>query len=272
MARGRAAPGDRRQLLGVALDITPRKRAEEQAAQDRSMLRHMMRVSLLGQMSASIAHQLNQPLAAILANAEAAQKMLGRSPVDAAELREICADIIAADQRAADVIRRLGALYRRGDLAAAPLDLNALARDTLDLTRTELLMRHVGVDLALGAQPATIAGDRVQLQQLLLNLIFNAADAMADTPEAQRRVAIGTERVGGEIHLVVADRGPGIAEADLPRLFEAFWTTKTSGMGVGLPICRTIVLAHGGRLEASNAPGGGARFRAILPASPAPER
>ena len=272
MARGRAAPGDRRQLLGVALDITPRKRAEEQAAQDRSMLRHMMRVSLLGQMSAAIAHQLNQPLAAILANAEAAQKMLGRSPVDAAELREICADIIAADQRAADVIRRLGALYRRGDLAAAPLDLNALARDTLDLTRTELLMRHVGVDLALGAQPATIAGDRVQLQQLLLNLIFNAADAMADTPEAQRRVAIGTERVGGEIHLVVADRGPGIAEADLPRLFEAFWTTKTSGMGVGLPICRTIVLAHGGRLEASNAPGGGARFRAILPASPAPER
>lgn len=272
MARGRAAPGDRRQLLGVALDITPRKRAEEQAAQDRSMLRHMMRVSLLGQMSAAIAHQLNQPLAAILANAEAAQKMLGRAPVDTAELREICADIVAADQRAADVIRRLGALYRRGDLAVAPLDLNALARDTLDLTRTELLMRHVGVDLALGAQPATIAGDRVQLQQLLLNLIFNAADAMADTPEAQRRVAIGTERVGGEIHLVVADRGPGIAEADLPRLFEAFWTTKTSGMGVGLPICRTIVLAHGGRLEASNAPGGGARFRAILPASPAPER
>lgn len=272
MARGRAAAGDGRQLLGVALDITPRKRAEEQAAQDRSMLRHMMRVSLLGQMSASIAHQLNQPLAAILANAEAAQKMLGRTPIDAAELREICADIVAADHRAADVIRRLVALYKRGERAAAPLDLNTLVRDTTDLTRTELQMRHVGVDLALAAQPAAIEGDRVQLQQLLLNLIFNAAEAMIDTPEAQRRIAIGTERAGGEIHLVVADRGPGIAEADLPRLFEAFWSTKTSGMGVGLPICRSIVQAHGGRLEASNAPGGGALFRAILPASPAPDR
>ncbi len=270
MARGRAAAGDGRQLLGVALDITPRKRAEAQAAQDRSMLRHMMRVSLLGQMSASIAHQLNQPLAAILANAEAAQKMLGRTPVDTAELRAICADIVAADQRAADVIRRLGALYRRGELAAAPLDLNALVRDTIDLTRTELLMRHVGVEAVLAAQPATLAGDRVQLQQLLLNLIFNAAEAMANVPEAQRRIAIRTERKDGEIVLAVADRGPGIVDADLPRLFDEFWTTKATGMGVGLPICRTIALAHGGRLEASNAPGGGALFRAILPASPAP--
>lgn len=272
MARGRAAAGDGQQLLGVALDITPRKRAEEQVAQDRSMLRHMMRVSLLGQMSASIAHQLNQPLAAILANAEAAQKMLGRTPVDTAELGEICADIVAADQRAADVIRRLGALFKRGELAAAPLDLNALVRDTIDLTRTELQMRHVGVDAVLAAQPATLAGDRVQLQQLLLNLIFNAAEAMADVPEAQRRIAIRTERKDGEIVLAVADRGPGIAEADLPRLFDAFWTTKATGVGVGLPICRAIALAHGGRLEASNVPGGGALFRAILPASPAPER
>ena len=265
-ARGSAAAGDPRQLVGVAFDITPRKRAEEQAAQDRSTLRHMTRVALLGQMSASIAHQLNQPLASILANAEVARRMLARSPLDVEELRAICDDIVDADQRAAEVIRGLGALFKRGDRASAPLDLDLLVRDTSTLVRTELMMRHVALELNLASAPALIDGDRVQLQQLLLNLILNAADAMAELPEAQRRLTVSTQRAGGEIRLAVADRGPGIAADELAHLFEPFWSTKGSGMGLGLAICRSIAAAHGGRIEADNGPDGGAVFRAILPA------
>lgn len=267
-ARGRAADGDGRQLVGVAFDITPRKRAEEQAAQDRSTLHHMTRVSMLGQMSASIAHQLNQPLASILGNAEAALKMLGRGHPDLDELRAICDDIVTADHRAAEVIRRIGALFKRGELVSAPLDVNALARDTLDLTRTELLMRHVGVETQLAAQPGIVDGDRVQLQQMLLNLIVNAADAMAGKPEMQRRLWVRTEQADGEVRLVVADRGPGIPAAERERIFDPFWSTKHSGMGVGLAICRSIVAAHRGRIEVGDAPGGGAVFCAILPARP----
>ena len=185
-ARGRSAQGGSPQLLGVALDITPRKLAEAQAEEDRAALRHMTRVSLLGQLSASIAHQLNQPLAAILSNAEAAQKMLQRDPVDLAELREICDDIVAEDHRAAEVIRRLGALFKRGSPKLVPLDVNELVRDTLDLIRTNLLTRHVTVSIELGAELPSVDGDRVQLQQLLLNLIVNAADAMDATPHGER--------------------------------------------------------------------------------------
>lgn len=267
-ARGGAASGDSQQLVGVAFDITPRKRAEAQAAQDRATLQHMTRVSLLGQMSASIAHQLNQPLASILANAEAAQRMLARTPVDVDELRAICDDIVSADHGAAEVIRRLGVLFKRGERASAPLEFDALVRDTLDLVRTELQMRHVALDVSLSTAPARVDGDRVQLQQLTLNLILNAAEAMAELPEAQRRVVVKTEQADGEVRLVVADRGPGISPSELPHVFEPFWSTKRSGMGLGLAICRSIALAHHGRIEAGNAPVGGAVFCAILPVMP----
>ena len=267
-ARGGTASGDAGQLVGVAFDIGARKRAEAQAAQDRATLRHMTRVSLLGQMSASIAHQLNQPLASILANAEAARRMLARPQIDVDELRAICDDIVAADNLAADVIRRLGVLFRRGEPASAPLDFDALVRDTLDLVHTELQARHVRPQVSLATAPARVEGDRVQLQQLLLNLILNAAEAMAELPEARRQLSVKTERADGQIRLVVADQGPGIAPAELTRVFEPFWSTKSSGMGLGLAICRSIVLAHRGRIEARNAPEGGAAFCAILPAMP----
>jgi len=269
-ARGRAATGDGQSLLGVALDITPRKRAEAQADQDRAALRHMTRVSLLGQLSASIAHQLNQPLASILSNAEAAQKMLQREPVDLAELREICDDIVAEDHRAADVIRRLGALFRRGEPKLVPLDLNELVRDTLDLTRTNLLTRHVAVSVELSAELPPVDGDRVQLQQLLLNLIVNAADAMEGTPQAERRLTVSTALTVGQVAICVADRGPGIEEADLHKVFDPFWSTKDGGMGMGLAICRSIAEAHHGCLSSRNAAEGGAVFCVQLPVRPSP--
>ena len=269
-ARGRAAQGGGQHLLGVALDITPRKRAEMQADEDRAALRHMTRVSLLGQLSASIAHQLNQPLASILSNAEAAQKMLQRDPVDLAELREICDDIVAEDHRAAEVIRHLGALFKRGEPTLVPLDVNELVRDTLDLTRTNLLTRHVTVSVELSTELPPVDGDRVQLQQLLLNLIVNAADAMEGTPQAERRLTVSTALTDGQVAICVADRGPGIAEADLHKVFDPFWSTKDGGMGMGLAICRSIAEAHRGCLSSRNAAEGGAVFCVQLPVRPAP--
>jgi signal transduction histidine kinase len=264
-ARGRASQDNGQRLFGVTLDITPQKRAEAQAEQDRSALRHMTRVSLLGKLSASIAHQLNQPLASILSNAEAAQTMLRREPVDLAELRAICDDIVAEDHRAAEVIRRLGALFKRGQLQLAPLDVNELVRDTLELTRTNLLTRHVTTLTRLAPDLPKIDGDRVQLQQLLLNLIVNAADAMEATPEAERRLTLSTALSGTHLEVCVADRGPGVPASVLDNVFDAFWSTKPGGMGMGLAICRSIALAHRGSLSSFNAAEGGAVFCVLLP-------
>ena len=266
-ARGRAERGHDRQLLGVVMDITSRKSAEIQAEQDHAALRHMTRVSLLGQLSASIAHQLNQPLTAILGNAEAAQVMLDREPVDVPELREICNDIVAEDHRAAEVIRRLGALFKRGEPTLAALDVNELVRDTIELTRANLLARHIVPALRLAPDMPRLSGDRVQLQQLLLNLIVNAADAMETIPQVERKLTISTQAQAGDVLLCVTDRGPGIPEEAMGKLFEPFWGTKAAGMGIGLAVCRSIASAHRGSLTAANAPAGGAIFCARLPAA-----
>jgi C4-dicarboxylate-specific signal transduction histidine kinase len=264
-ARGRSETGSGQRLLGVAIDITERKVAELRAAGDRAALRHMTRVSMLGQLSASIAHQLNQPLAAILGNAEAAQKMLSRDRVDLGELREICNDIVTEDNRAAEVIRRLGALYKRGDMKMEPLDLNKLVRETLDLLRTELLTRHVAPVTDFAAVPPLIDGGHVQLQQVLLNLVINAADAMSGVKVEERSLVIRTESYAEDVRLYVVDNGSGIAPDDLTTVFDAFWSTKDGGMGMGLAICKSIVVAHHGSITATNNPDGGATFCVILP-------
>ena len=264
-ARGRAEQGNDGHLLGVAVDITEHKQAELRAVEDRAALRHMTRVSMLGQLSASIAHQLNQPLAAILGNAEAARKMLSRDGVDLAELRDICDDIVTEDNRAAEVIRRLGALYKRGDMKMEPFDLNELIRETLDLLRAELLTRNVVPRTDLTPGLLMVDGGRVQLQQVLLNLILNAADAMNGIDAAMRTVTIRSESVGVDGRLTVLDNGPGIAEDDLKHVFDAFWSTKPGGMGIGLAICQSIVAAHHGRITATNNADGGATFCVTLP-------
>ena len=265
-ARGRVELGNGQRMLGVAVDITERKLAELRAAEDRTALRHMTRVSMLGQLSASIAHQLNQPLAAILGNAEAARKMLARERVDLAELREICDDIVADDNRAAEVIRRLGALYRRGDVKMEPLDLNELILDTLDLLRAELLIRHVTPHTDLASALPIIDGGRVQLQQVLLNLVLNAADAVSGISIEKRSLAIRTESAGTEVRFYVVDNGSGIVEGDLRHMFEAFWSTKDGGMGIGLAICKSIVAAHHGSITVANNAESGATFCVSLPA------
>ncbi len=264
-ARGRADHSQVPRLFGVAIDITQRKRTAVQAEQDRAALYHMTRVSLLGQLSASIAHQLNQPLASILGNAEAAQKVLEREPVDLPELREICADIVAEDHRAAQVIRRLGVLFKRGEPMFEPLDVNELVRDTLEFTRSILTTRRVTLVTHPAPALPPIAGDRVQLQQLLLNLIVNATDAMDKLPDTGRVLTIHTALRDGAVSLCVADRGPGVPAEALGKVFEPFWSTKAAGMGMGLAVCRSIAEAHRGSLAVTNASEGGAVFCALLP-------
>jgi len=266
-ARGRAEGGQSMRLLGVALDITERKAADLRAAYDRNALRHMSRVSTVGQLSAAIAHQLNQPLAAILGNAEAAQKMLGRENLDLTELREICKDIISEDHRASDVIRRLSELYKRGDMKMEPIDLNELVRGTLDLLHTELVVRHVTPVTDFVPTLPKIEGGHVQLQQVVLNLVLNAADAMSNVKPEQRRLTVRTDMNSVDVRLYVIDNGSGIAPEHLKTVFDPFWSTKDGGMGMGLAICKSIVASHRGTITAANNAGGGATLCVSLPTS-----
>ncbi len=264
-ARGRVEQGNGGHLIGVAVDITERKLADLRAVEDRAALRHMTRVSMLGQLSASIAHQLNQPLAAILGNAEAARKMLSRDGVDLAELRNICDDIVSEDNRAAEVIRRLGALYKRGDMKTEPLDLNELIRRDPRALRAELLTRHIVPRTELAPEVPMIDGGRVQLQQVVLNLILNAADAMNEIDVGARTLTIRSESSGADVRMRIIDNGAGIAADDLKHVFDAFWSTKPGGMGIGLAICQSIIAAHHGRIAATNNTEGGATFCVSLP-------
>jgi len=265
-ARGRAERGNYQRLLGVAFDVTERKNVELRAAEDRNALRHMTRVSMVGQLSAAIAHQLNQPLAAILGNAEAAQKMLEREKPDVAELRQICSDIVSENHRASATIRRLSELYKRGDMQLETIDLNELASETLDLLRTELLIRQVNPTTDLAPALPVVEGGRVQLQQVLLNLVMNAADAVSNVNAEERKLAIRTESSGTDVRLYVIDNGTGIVAKDMKKVFDPFWSTKAEGMGMGLAICHSIVAAHRGRVTVQNNEEGGASFCVTLPA------
>ena len=201
----------------------------------------------------------------ILGNAEAARMMLDRHPVDLAELRLICDDIAASDQRAADVIRQMGALFKRDSPELVTLDLNSLVRDSLELMRGNLLARQVSVRTDLSSTVPSVAGDRVQLQQLILNLMTNAADAMQGNPEDQRQMTVSTVLRDSMVQLCVADSGPGIAASDRQSIFEPFWTNKVNGMGMGLAICHSIATAHQGSLTVATAAQGGAVFCLQLP-------
>jgi C4-dicarboxylate-specific signal transduction histidine kinase len=249
-------------------DVTEQRRREQELRRQREQLTHLTRVVVLGELAGALAHELNQPLAAILTNAQAGRRFLKRAPADLDEVREILDDIVDEDKRAGDVIRRLRALFMKGEPVLQPLDLNELVRDALTLTRSVLNERKVNVTLALGAPLPVVHGDRVQLQQVLLNLIVNASEAMSEAPPAARRLAVATcTGVHGNVQLAVTDSGPGIPAEAIDKVFDSFFTTKARGLGFGLSISRTIIVAHGGHIEAGNNPDGGATFRITMPAN-----
>jgi len=253
-------------VLASVVDITERRRFERTTALQRDELAHMSRVAMLGELSGSLAHELNQPLTAILSNAQAAQRFLAQSPPRVDKLAEILSDIVKSDHRAGAVIQRLRSMLRKEEPQRQSLDINDVVEESLRLMRSDLLNRRVvvGHDFADGL-PA-VHGDRNQLQQVLLNFMMNGCDAM-DGRETDRRLLVRTQRTAhGNVEVCVADSGAGIPLADLNRIFEPFVTTKSNGLGMGLAICRSIVDAHGGRLWATNNADSGATLHIELPA------
>jgi two-component system, LuxR family, sensor kinase FixL len=269
-ARGRVYPdtqGKPVRMMGATTDITARKQAEEKAQRQHEELAHLSRVTTVSELSGSLAHELNQPLAIILTNAQAAQRLLAQQPPDLAEARDILADIVSEDQRAGEVIRRLRSLLKHGETSLQPLMVNDIVEEVLQLSRNSLIGYGVTVHRSLAPNMPQVQGDHIQLQQVLLNLILNACDAMSANPPAGRQLTVATAHRDGAVRISVSDTGCGLP-SDVERIFQPFYTTKKHGLGLGLPICRSIVTAHKGRLwaEARDGAGCGATFHVELPA------
>ncbi|HSL70194.1 MAG TPA: ATP-binding protein, partial [Longimicrobiales bacterium] len=254
------------ELAAIALD---RKRVQAEAHEQRRALAHLSRVSMLGEFSGAIAHELTQPLTAILSNAQAAQRLLSRNPPEWIAIQEILADIVAADQRATEVIRRLRAMLIEGQAQLTALDLNEVTAETLKLARSDLAAREIAVATEMQPDLPSVLGDRIQIQQVVLNLILNGSDAMSTVAPAERTLTIITRESphNGAVELSICDRGPGIDQSLIDRIFDPFYTSKEHGMGLGLSICRSIVLAHHGRIWAVNNEDRGATFSFMLPAA-----
>jgi PAS domain S-box-containing protein len=254
---------------GVSRDITKRKRAEMEAARHRQELAHLSRVTMLGELSGSLAHELNQPLAAILSNAQAAQQFLKDGVVDVNELHQVLTEIVAEDKRAGEVIRRLRLLFRKGEVEQhfRNLDINEVVQDVLKLMRNDLANQGVTVQTELAENLPAVEGDHVQLEQVLLNLMLNGCEAMIDCDSSERQLLIASGMENGAVHVSVTDRGGSIPEEIMERVFEPFFTTKADGMGLGLSVCRTIIEAHRGNIWVTNNAEGGATFHFSLPSA-----
>lgn len=270
-AHGTVEPDARGKLTlvrGVLRDVTQQRKAEDDAAELRRKLAHAGRVTMLGQLSAALAHELSQPLSAILQNAEAAQILLARDPVDIEEVRAIVGDVLRDDRRAAEVVQRLRAWLKQGQMHLEALGVHELAHDVLALVRADAASKHVALECAVPRSLPAVFGDRVQLSQVLLNLVMNAIDAMMEANDAPRRVRVEASVDADRCEVSVSDTGPGIPDDSLDRIFDPFFTAKTEGLGIGLAISRSIVEAHGGRLWAENCALGGATFHFTVPLQP----
>jgi signal transduction histidine kinase/ABC-type uncharacterized transport system substrate-binding protein len=257
-------------IVSLLLQRSRRQRAELAVQRHRVELAHAGRLATMGELTASIAHEVNQPLGAILANVDAAEMLLDSDDVRPEDLRHILADIRKDDLRANEVVRRLRTLLAKHEMVRKAVDVNDAVTEVVRLLEAEARRRQVDLVIELDPARPKVLGDRVHLQQVLLNLVVNAMDAMADTHVSKRRVSVRTALgPDGNVAVAVSDRGHGIAPERLPKLFESFFTTKDRGMGLGLSIARSIVEAHGGRIWAELDREGGATFRFSIPAEKA---
>jgi PAS domain S-box-containing protein len=248
-------------IYAAARDVTERLNAQVEARQRREELAHVTRITTMGELATTLAHEINQPLTAILSNAEAAQRFLSRSVPDISEARQILDDIIRDDRRAGDVVRKVRALVRKEKSHEEPVDLNRTIQEVVALIRADSLLQGLSIIMELSPDLTMVRGDRIQLQQVILNLILNSAAAMRNAPRAQRKIIVRTARPdSGIVKASVTDFGTGIDENHIERIFEPFYTTKPEGLGMGLSISRRIIQDHGGTLAASNNPEGGATF------------
>jgi C4-dicarboxylate-specific signal transduction histidine kinase len=255
------------------INITVRKLAELEAERVRRDLAHATRVTLMGELTASLAHELNQPLTAIVSNAQAGERFLAGPTPPLEDVREILADIIADATRAGEVIRQIRGLVKKGAGEFVPLDLNWVIQEVVVLARTDAIVRRAAIVLELAPALPPVRGDKTQLQQVLLNLILNGLEAMEASPPDERTLVLRTVHAdAATVRVGVQDSGPGIAPERLTRIFEPFYTTKATGMGMGLALTRSIIEAHGGTIWAENNPERGATFWFGLPVShdPAP--
>ena len=256
-------------ILYTCRDVTERSRDQDALREARLELAHASRLALAGQLTGSIAHEVAQPLTAIIANADAGLLTIRNGSANLVEeLRDILTDIRSEAWLATDVMRRLRALFRKQEQRRQPLDLSELTRETLRLIKSEVQRRKVTLTTELEPTTPVVEGDRVLLQQVLLNLVFNAMEAMSDTDEAARQIVVRTKSLGNQVEIAVIDSGHGIPPDRLQAIFEPFVTTKNDGMGLGLVIARSIVDEHFGTIEAQNGPSRGAIFRVRLPTRP----
>jgi PAS domain S-box-containing protein len=238
---------------GADIDVTERLRAEQEIVQQRKELTHLSRVNLVSELSGSIAHELNQPLAAILSNAQAALRFLARGTLNLGEVVDILRDIVEADKRASEIMQGMRLLLKKGEIKDSFVDLNEVAQDVMRLMRSELLSIGIVPTVTLAPGLPRIKGDRIQLQQVALNIVVNGCDAMAHNQPHDRALSLRTEIAeDSSVRFVVSDQGGGIPQDHLNKIFDPFFTTKPNGLGMGLAVCRRIISAHGGRINAVN--------------------
>jgi PAS domain S-box-containing protein len=265
VARATTDEAGRPEFVGAIMDVSAAKRAEQELRQAQAELAHVTRVTTLGELTASIAHEVNQPITGVVTNAEAGLRWLRAEPPNLDEIRLILGGIIKDGSRAGDVIHRIRALVRKAPPRIARFDLNEAVLDVIALTRSELLSHGVSLHDQRATSLPLIEGDRIQLQQVILNLILNAVEAMSCIDGA-REIRISTAReISNGVLITVKDSGPGLDSQSADRLFDAFYTTKPDGMGMGLAICRSIIEAHRGRLWATANEPRGAVFQFTLP-------
>ena len=256
-----------RGFYAMAMDVTERNSARQESKRLQDELLHASRITTTGELVGALAHEINQPLAAIMSNAQAARRYLNAPVPDLTEIGEILGDIVKEDARAGEVIHRLRALLKKSAIELESLDLNSVFNEVNGLLHSDAVIRNVNVSLDLEPNLPMVRGDRIQLQQVALNLILNAFEAMSGCPRGERRVLVRTWRKESDVLAAVSDRGRGVPDGDAERIFKPFYTTKPQGLGMGLSITRSIVVRHQGRIWVENNPGGGATFSISLPAA-----